>query len=128
MDEAGGAGGGAGAGAAAVGAEEAQPAWCEVNTPFSEDHIASGTAWLDEPKKYGPPLVAILGVKNSASGEGRTIVGDGSIAAAVAYLQSNHWVVPSEVLAPAESDIKQVAKSIQSENEKMMYSSTEADE
>ena len=39
---------GTGAGAGVV-----QLKWCEVNTPFSEDQVASGIEWLDEPQKYG---------------------------------------------------------------------------
>ena len=95
----------AGAAEVAAGAEGAatQPKWCEVNTPFMEDQKASGVAWLDEPKKYGPPLVAIFGLKDVDAGEGRKAVGDGSIADAVAYLQTCAYVVPSEVLQPLRS-------------------------
>ena len=80
--------------AAGEGGVSTQPKWCEVNTPFMEDQKASGMSWLDEPKKYGPPLVAIFGLKDVAAGEGRRVVGDGSIADAMAYLQTSAYMVP----------------------------------
>jgi len=48
----------------------------QVVLDVAQDHKASGVAWLDEPQKYGPPLVAVFGLKDVDAGEGRRIVGD----------------------------------------------------